>query len=258
MRAPPSPELYHRHASALRASRGWRVRVDSLTFSLCRQDDREATYEFHRRTSGEYIWPRTDDEFRALIDEQQVFVAKTAAGVAGLVAGLCYAKRDDDADRWEFGGVCVDNTLRGRGVAAVLGRIAISTAFLMDDPPGELIAHVHEFNHSPRHLLVTELGFLQTGEQEIPPIEPPPSMKRNDRGQVVGDLFRFQVATLAAFADWFEQFNGTILGKQGATPAHLDVLLWRERSRLLPALREIAASAIEIEHLEPPRSAPSS
>jgi hypothetical protein len=48
--------------------------------------------------------------------------------------------------------------------------------------PDVVIAHVHEFNDAPRRLLTEQLGLEA-------------SMRRNDRGQVVGDLFRHQAAS---------------------------------------------------------------
>jgi len=207
----------------------------SLTVAHAKQANRAAAYAFHRRHAGEYLWPREPDAFAELIDARQIYIAEEGAHIVGL----CYVA--DDGDRWEFGGAYVEDELRGRGVAGVLGRVAIATTYLMDEP-AELIAHVHEFNSAPRGLLVGLLGFVETGEKEIPPIDPPPNMARNDAGDVVGDLFRFHQAALDDFADWFDRFDGTVTGKSGViTQLTLNVDLWKQRASLLAALRELAA-----------------
>jgi hypothetical protein len=90
-------------------------------------------------------------------------------------------------------------------------------------------------------LLTTQLGFIETGEVEIPPVEPPRSMRRNADGQVVGDLFRFQVGALDAFADWIESFDGVLYGKGGQrTRLTIESDVVRYRAEVVSALRDRA------------------
>jgi predicted GNAT family acetyltransferase len=212
------------------------VEAPSLTISLLREADLSAGYAFHQQNAGEYLWPRGRDEFASLASSRQLFALKTPEHVVGL----CYVAQGDG--RWEFGGIYVSEALRGRGAASALGRVAIATAYLNLNPD-ELIAHVHEFNEAPRSLLTEQLGFAATGTQEVPPADAPPlSMRRNEDGQVVGDVFRHDRTSLIEFADWFEAFDGTLHGKDEAeTDLALDVAVWKHRERLIPALRELAA-----------------
>jgi hypothetical protein len=136
--------------------------------------------------------------------------------------------------------VFVEDRLRGLGIAAALGRVAISTLYLTDEPD-DLIAHVHEFNDAPRNLLVDHLGFAETDEQIVPPVEPPQNMKRNQEGDVVGDVFRFERSQLDAFADWFETFDGTLSGRDGEVLLTINDDLWKHRDVLIPALRDLAS-----------------
>jgi RimJ/RimL family protein N-acetyltransferase len=210
---------------------------DAFTIGLLRAGDEFAAYDFHVRTAGEYLWPRPADEFVSLLQQRQLFGVKAN----GQVVGLCYLK--PDAGRWEFGGIYLEPRFRGHGLAAALGRVAIGTAYLFYfDASSELIAHVHEFNAAPRNLLTRQLGFRATGETEIPPPDVAPSnMRRNDAGQVVGDLFRHTRSSLDEFATWLEQFDGLSHGKtQPAAKLALQADVWRYRDRYIPALRRTA------------------
>ena len=213
-----------------------------LTVSHAGQADLAAAHAFHQRRSGEYLWPRNFDDFATLVDDRHVFIAYEEKAIVGL----CYVV--DDGDRREFGGLYVEEHLRGRGIAAVLGRLAIASAFIWDyiaEDPWDLIAHVHELNsapgESPRSLLTRHLGFEDIHEKEVPPVEPPPNMRRNERGEVVGDLFRFRREALSQFADWFDGFDGALHGKaMSDTYLTINHELWTDRGSLLPGLRELS------------------
>jgi GNAT superfamily N-acetyltransferase len=209
----------------------------SLTIAHAKAADRAEAFAFHHQNAGEFLWPRTPEQFRELVDARQLFILRDV----GEVAGLCYVKPDEDAAQWEFGGIFVHPALRGRGAAGALGRVAISAAYQLDEP-NELIAHVHEANPDPRGLLVNQLGFVATGEQEGPPPEmAPQSMRRNEEGLVVGDVFRFERAELAGFADWFEAFDGTLAGRGGVrTPLALTDDLFEDLGALAGDLRDLA------------------
>jgi len=207
--------------------------VQALTISHAKAKDLTAVLAFHQARTDEYLWPRDYEYFANLIEDRQVFVIKEGFTVVGM--GYLV----NEGDRWEFGGVYVEERLRARGVASALAYVVISTLYLTDEP-NELIAHVHEFNQAPRGAL-ERLGFENTGTQERPPIEPPKSIRRNDNGEVVGDLFRFKRSSLTAFADWLDGFDGTLRGKDGVeTPLTILANVWTQRTTLIPALREQA------------------
>lgn len=191
---------------------------------------------FHVQNAGEFMWPRDEAEFNDLVEGRELFLLFDR----GTVRGICYCSPGDD--RWEFGGIYVVPALRGRGAAVALGRVAIGLAYAYDSPT-KLIAHVHEFNSAPRNLLTEQLGFVDTGQSEVPPIEPPKSMRRNDAGQVVGDVFEFQPNALSEFADWFEQFDGVLRGKSGCeTALAIDADVIKLRDPVVSALRSRAAA----------------
>jgi RimJ/RimL family protein N-acetyltransferase len=209
----------------------------ALTISHAKKADLAAVFAFHLRRAqeSEYLWPRDYSQFSDLVEGRQVFIVKDGAAVVGLA----YLANEIDQE-WEFGGVFVEDELRGLGVAAALGRVAISTLFLTDQPE-TLIAHVHEFNNAPRNLLEDQLGFNPTDEQLVAPPEAPENMKRNTDGDVVGDIFRFEPAHLADFADWFEGFEGTLSGRGGEALLTLNVDIWKNRGVLISALRDRAS-----------------
>ena len=209
----------------------------ALTISHAKKADLAAVFAFHLRRAqeSEYLWPRDYSRFSDLVEARQVFIVKDGA----TVVGLSYLANEIDQE-WEFGGVFVEDESRGLGIAAALGRVAISTLYLFDQPES-LIAHVHEFNNAPRNLLVNQLGFNPTDEQLVAPPEAPQNMKRNAEGDVVGDIFRFEPARLADFADWFESFDGTLSGQAGEALLTLNVDIWKNRGVLMPALRDRAS-----------------
>jgi hypothetical protein len=182
------------------------------------------------------MWPRDEAEFNALVEARELFLLLDGEDVRGI----CYCSPGDD--RWEFGGIYVDPDLRGRGAAAALGRVAIGLAYAYDEPTS-LIAHVHEFNDAPRNLLTKQLGFVDTGRSEVPSVEAPVSMRRNAAGDVVGQVFEFQPVTLKGFADWFEQFDGFLRGKDGRpVPLKIPADAITMRDRVVPALRRRATA----------------
>lgn len=105
---------------------------------------------------------------------------------------------DRSPDPAEFGGLFTDEHHRLRGVAAVLGVLALTSYFWDTDPdslnPIPLLGHVEVHNNpGPRPVLV-RLGF----EQIEPPVRVPGNtpgfehMPKDNEGFVNGDEFRFQ------------------------------------------------------------------
>lgn len=212
--------------------------------------------EFHRAHLTEHLWPRSEKEFRELAEDEcllevvelkapqflQWLVGRHCEELVGLVYVKTATEPNSSVERAEFGGIFVVESCRGFGLAGALGIVSISNYFVLNNPPpGRMIAHVHEFNEKPRRVLENQLGFHKVGE-EIPPDEvAPKSMKRNERGQVVGHLFEFDRARLAKFADWIETFDGITRGKEGE--AALEVTLpavTKNREQTTEALRDLS------------------
>jgi len=216
----------------------------SYTIRHVRAADRiEAVRVFYEAHVDDHVWPRTLEELSQLAEDWCLFEAVTEDG---SIAATCYAKQDEEPPdtpragkaRWEIGGLYAVQACRGTGLAETLATIAIIALYVQNDPQDErLIGHVHEFNTKPRKLL-ERLGFAHDG-QEIPPSHVvPPNMKRNEKGEVVGHLFVFQLKHLAALADWLETYAGVL--PSGAA-VRLDVSMYtKDRSRTAEALRDIA------------------
>ncbi len=169
----------------------------SLVIRNARSEDVAQVHAWHHTAVGEHIWPRTRLELQELATGGGLIIALDEQSA---LVGMCYVKEDREPDsrqvRWEFGGVFVAPEARNRGLATLLGAVAIASHLLNHQPPASerLIAHVHVENTSPRGFLVDQLGFQQDG-QEIPPSElAPANMKRDADGNVVGDVFVFAPA----------------------------------------------------------------
>lgn len=204
--------------------------------------------DFQQKHLTEYLWPRTVEEFERLAESECLFeVIETTGGREDLV-GLCYVMHgtepeDEQTERAEFGGIYVTDSCRGLGIATALGLIAISNLFAWDPPRGRLIAHVHEDNQLPRGMLHHQLGFELVGQECPPPEVAPPSMKRNENGEVVGDVFEFRRSTLDQFADWIESFAEQVDAKAGSSTVRVDLpLMTKQRAEAIVALRDLAGA----------------
>lgn len=224
-----------------------------LSVARARSEDVAVVSEFHNSQANEFIWPRTSDELRELTDEGSLFVvyADDTIKRTKYIIGMCYLKEDEEPEgkgrRWEFGGVFISDEFRGYGIGTALGVIAISSHFLYEPPlkRERLIAHVHEDNTLPRNMLEKQLGFVFVN-QEIPPSnEVPEGLRRNSKGEVVGDLYEFKIPTLSKFADWLEAFGGRVEGSKGYLMTHLNLqFIQSDRSTAIEALKQYASSSL--------------
>lgn len=192
-------------------------------------------HSFHINSAGEYVWPRTLAQLENMVRDRAVFVVEHK----GALVGMAYTRHDPDQDRWEFGGAFVDPDHRSNGLAGGLARVALIAHFSVDDPPeGEpLIAHVHEFNPSPIREILSALGFERTGTETPPSHLAPATMKRNDDGEVVGELYTFSNSGLQELAGWLGEPDG----RYGV---EVD---WFDRNELAADLLELAAERAEEE-----------
>jgi GNAT superfamily N-acetyltransferase len=190
------------------------------------------------------LWPRGLEFFRELAQRESLFEIVANTPFAEEMVGVCYITEDPSESqcRIEFGGVYVVPKYRGFGLAAALGKAAVSSLFILDPPSMDIpvIAHVHEKNQEPRGVL-RQLGFIQTGQESPPEEVVPPGLERNEEGKVVGDLFEFQRTQLAEFADWLENFQGLAEGKNGKVPLEIDVPFFTKyKSAAIEALRDLS------------------
>jgi len=224
----------------------------TLSIARARCEDVADVHEFHQSQATEFIWPRTRNELDQLADEGALLVVRANDGTAQseFIVGMCYVMEGEEPEgerRWEFGGVCVSDEYRGYGIGTALGVLAISSHYLYDEPPqkGErLIAHVHKDNSLPQPMLEAHLGFVRVG-QETPPSEVvPPGLRKNSRGEVVGDLYEFRIANLDKFADWLETFGGWVKGRNGYLTTHLNLQFFQlGRANAIQTLRQLATSS---------------
>ena len=201
-------------------------------------EDVARVHAFHKEHLTEFLFPRTEEEFGGLADDQALFEAVDAAGDT---VAICYVRPVKNAKRTlEFGGVFVAESCRRCRLADALGLVAITSLLLAFgvDANTTLIAHVHEFNEKPRNLL-KRLGFLQTGQETIPEAERPPDIKLNDDGELVGHVFTFDFASCAGHAQWLEDFDGSL--GSSLPGAAIEVPFFATRlDEALEALRGIA------------------
>jgi hypothetical protein len=221
----------------------------SFEIRMAHEDEVALVLDFHTRYLTQHLWPRTRKDFEELAEENALYVAFETTGDRHDLIGICYIMdanepEQQEVERFEFGGVYVTEGCRALGIASVLGRLAISNFYIGNPPKGRrMIAHVHVDNMLPRGML-KRLGFIQNGI-EIPPDDPlndfpPKSLARNDRGEVVGDLFEFQLESLAKFADWIENFSDSSDGKSGEFRLTVDLPVIQFREHAVEALRDLA------------------
>lgn len=168
-----------------------------------------AVFDAHRSNLSPYLFPRSIEEFEAIAMDEALFeLVDTTASESAPPVGMCYVRPSaEDEHEFEFGGVYLVESLRGRRLLDKLGRVAIATQFVATAPRSKdrLIAHVHVDNKLPRSLL-ERLGFVDTRAPIcLPRDRIPPNMKRDDNGDVWGDTFEFDFATLASSADSIAQ-----------------------------------------------------
>ncbi len=192
-------------------------KIPKFTIRLASADRASIILEFHHTHVGDYLWPRTLEEFKSMIQDECLYelVKPNRRGVE--LIGICYIAQGTDQEsklsRKEFGGIFLLEKYRGGkkfGLARILGMAAICEHFIWDNSDERMIAHVHQENNLPRRLLVEDLGFKPVGQEIPPPHLVPKNMKKNEEGNVVGDLFEFQREKLKDFAIWLSEFKGWV------------------------------------------------
>ena len=195
----------------------------------------DAVHQFHMENVGEFLYPRSVEQFRRLTEEFSILVALDDQAIVGI----CYVTEDESANRWEFGGVTVLPSQRGSGIASALGTLAIANTFLQHGVAVRaLIAHVHVDNPDPRRLLQEHLGFLPTNKVEcMEAHEAPSNMRRDATGKVCGDVFAFGRSFLNTFANHIES------GRLAKVAVHAELQFMQEAAANAAELRKLASSA---------------
>ena len=89
-------------------------------------------------------------------------------------------------------------------------------------------------------MLEHDLGFIRNDEEVPPEDKAPKTLKRNERGLVVGHVFEFKWEALLDFADWIESFTGTVTGKALTSSLRIDLpLITRFKIDAAAALRDL-------------------
>jgi ribosomal protein S18 acetylase RimI-like enzyme len=128
----------------------------SFAFSVISSAEVGTAFAFHEGIAGsnEHIWPRTREQFETYTKDNSLFGARRIE--TGEFVGLCYVKRDSDTEPYELGGLTVAEAFQKSGIGEMLVRFALAHVMVFDDPwstKQDVIAHVHESNDKPRHLL---------------------------------------------------------------------------------------------------------
>lgn len=158
-------------------------------------------FAWHRKfaENDNHIFPRTAEQYHALIKEGRV----VGASSNGEFLGLTYYCLE--GVNWELGGLMVADSARGRGIGLTLARVALGHLFFDEDPfadGGTVIAHVHAENQAPRKLLGEGLK-LTLGEPVTIRGDLLPGLKQNADGNVVGDVYELTTSEpLRSLRDW--------------------------------------------------------
>lgn len=220
----------------------------AFAIRVVEEDRAPEAVAFHKKHLTAYLLPRDLAYFAALANEGSLYEVIETTNRAERLVGICYvaaAEENDGSPRFEFGGIYVEDDCRGLGIATSLGNVAIGNHFAWNSRPDlRLIGHVHEKNvgrESPRNMLEQHLGFSLIGDDPLPAHLAPESMERNERGVVVGHLYAFNLEWLSKVADWLEEFDGMMIGRNGANPLDIRLALMAEhRTRAVTALRALS------------------
>jgi hypothetical protein len=172
-------------------------------------DRADKIHAFYNAGPKDFLLPRTPDDLKEMADKGSLF---ELVNDAGDVLGACYVKVDGDKGTEspaEFGGILLDESVQGQGLAGVLARAALSV-FFAAEAHVFMIAHVHVENNAPRELL-KKLGFTSTGKTESPPKGfPTGAMRTNAKGEVIGDVLLLQVPSLSGLANWLANYSRSV------------------------------------------------
>ncbi|WP_331727936.1 GNAT family N-acetyltransferase (plasmid) [Streptomyces coelicoflavus] len=179
---------------------------EALVIAPVTNATRNAAFEFHRSTLGEFMLPVPPAAFQQMVEARQMVVVERQ----GQVAGLCYVKPDgkglDAVPRWEFGGLHLVPGLRGRGLGTLLSAVAITAVTRADPKP--VMGYVHQDNSAGMGLLVHSLGFVVTDQKvRLGPGDAPGHLRRDDAGFATAHVLRLPDAARARLSDGLEHIG---------------------------------------------------
>jgi hypothetical protein len=184
--------------------------LSAIRIGLVEEDSLHQAFKLHddyvKANRGKsYLWPRSQEYFEKKAQEGHLY----GAFEGPLLLAHCYIHFDVEHNVREYGGV--QTSRPGGGIAGALSRVAIGANLVEAELKvgEELIAHVHEANTEPLHLLKS-LGFRHVGWSFIPEEVAPPDMLRtaDPRGGVRGRLYKYDLAKISALGTRLQNLAG--------------------------------------------------
>jgi GNAT superfamily N-acetyltransferase len=169
------------------------------------EEETKRVSDFYLRNPSDFIFPRSQSDLEQLATDAALF----ATSVGTQVVAACYMKALDTGSDYELGGILVDPSARGQGLAAVTAATALASVIVMAQPD-TVLAHVHELNQMPQALL-SKLGLVETTRRDILS-NPPPTMRKNDRGEVVGVVYEFDWSRIEELGTRMRVLQGDVDG----------------------------------------------
>lgn len=190
-----------------------------ILFSAVEYQQCTEAYFWHKGFTGadDALFPRSRDDFQSLVLDGCVWAARHPGN--GDYLALAYANYDKDDKVCEIGGLMVSLQARGKGLGAMMMRLALAHILveedLLSDPDVRIVAHVLQSNDAPRGIIERELGFKKAGVVERPASELP-GLRADDDGVIRGDEYEISLPkTLQILAEWANGWTG-LLNDDGA------------------------------------------
>jgi hypothetical protein len=103
-----------------------------MEFSIVGPQDAERAHQWHLgfAAANQSILPRTETQFRELIEEGYVWSASEQRNYAGLA----YCCPNQECTEWELGGLMVAAREANQGIAAILARLALTNVLVKENP----------------------------------------------------------------------------------------------------------------------------
>lgn len=155
---------------------------------------------------------------------------------------MCYGCFDESKWEWEFGGLMVDESTRGKGLGAVLLRLPLAHILFSEDPLAwsrrpNFVTHVLAGNNAPRRI-IPEAGFHHHVAVKIPG-SALPGLPTDAEGFVHGDEYRLSIPqALKDLAVWCEHWENKL---RDGTGAHINLLEGITLKMWADALKGMAA-----------------
>nr|WP_221382877.1 GNAT family N-acetyltransferase [Actinoplanes polyasparticus] len=213
--------------------------TDGVFIARVAPTGRDAAYDFHTSSLGDFVLPMARNQFFELVDAGQLLSLHRDAELVGL----CYFAPDgkglDEIARWELGGLHLAPIARGFGLATVLLKVAVAEALCAEPRP--VMGYVHQENEAVRSVLL-RLGFAPTGRTlRLGPDEARGFLRRDAAGLTTADVLTIPPAALYLLADWVETVDDKTFDSRVEVALSDD--LWRDGRADVAAAVRLAADA---------------